>query len=79
VSTPQIPPGGQASSVAHSGYVAGGSSPDAHLAGLPPELVVRIRQIAAELAATAPPLTKDQAKALSAIFKPATASKKTAA
>jgi hypothetical protein len=59
--------------------VAGGPSPDAHLAGLPPELVARIREIAAELAAAAPPLTKDQVKALSAIFKPTATSKKTAA
>ena len=51
---------------------------DEHLAGLPPELVARIREVAAELAATAPPLTKDQVKALSAIFKPTPAGRKAA-
>lgn len=52
---------------------------DPHLAGLPPELVARIREVAAELAATAPPLTKDQVKALSAIFRPTKPAKREAA
>ena len=50
-----------------------------HLAGLDPELVARIRKAAAEIAATAPPLTKDQVKALSAIFRAAAAAKVEAA
>jgi hypothetical protein len=51
---------------------------DEHLAGLDAELVARIRKVAAEIAATAPP-TKDQIKFLSAIFRSAAAAKSEAA
>lgn len=79
MSTPRIPLGDQDIADAQVPSVAGGSSPDEHLAGLPPELVARIREVAAELAATAPPLTKDQVKALSAIFRPTKPAKREAA
>lgn len=52
---------------------------DEHLAGLSPELVARIKEAAAEIAATAPPLTPEQVKFLSTIFRSAAAAKQEAA
>ena len=40
-----------------------------HFDGLNPDLVAKIRKLAAEAAETAPPLTKEQIKALAAIFR----------
>lgn len=46
---------------------------DEHLIGLPPALVAQIKKLAAELVAAAPPLTPEQVKNLSAIFRSADA------
>lgn len=52
---------------------------DEHLIGLPPALVAQIKKLAAELVATAPPLTSEQVKNLSAIFRSGDASTSEAA